>query len=150
VRFVKMKCFSEADLNDVDINKRQKRLDELASKALDDHTPDNCYSNREFQYLASQPELTKPNTDLYMVNDNLGFNAYFGLVGREISVYLARENSYAEYRISMTQGRDNHSPYKPFRQPRLDEVYSDLPRWREKIDPTRELLDSFIVHDTKK
>jgi hypothetical protein len=149
LRFVKMKCFSEAELNkDTGSDKAQKRRDELASKASDDHAPENCYSDRENQYLASQLELTKPNRDLYMVSHELGFHATFGLAERYASIMLAKENSFAEYRISMTQSRNINSPYKPFRQPRLDEVFTDLLKWREKIEPTRDLLDSFIVLDT--
>lgn len=149
LRFVKLKCFTaEQMVGDFDDQGIQNRRDELASKASDDRAPDNCYSDRAAQYLTTQSGVVDSNMSLFMVSGSLGVDATLNLVGHETSVFFAKENSFSQYQSMMAKSTHPINPHKPIRQPRLDEVYTDLPKWREIIEPTQDLLDSFIVRDS--
>ena len=147
-RYVPLECYDMEKLsNDPD---KQRHYDLLAAKAFDDHSPENCIAGREYQYLYPAAATVEFHNKLRI--DCTGYcTADLNLAGRKVNMVIANKNRYSELELENSdrltkawQGKEGIAPYTPPRQPNLDALYTDLPQWRDRVEPTLKLLESFV------
>jgi hypothetical protein len=169
VRYVETKCYDIEELKthssttdqktpNVDL---QRALDNIAYKAKDDHSAANCFEDRAWQHLVTSPK-TPPEQAVFVTCSSTGCDANFDLKDREVSIYVSKENTVYQYqeRIARTapytkayaeaKASNTAMAYIAIPQPLLNTVFTDLPKWREKVDPTRTLLNSFVIDELPK
>lgn len=159
MRYVETECYDIEKLKKEHAPIDQKRaFDNIASKAKDDHSAANCFEDRSWQHLATPPN-TKPEQAVFVTCSSTGCDANFDLKDRDVSIYVSKENTMYQYQEKIAHSEKLHKEIaeakaanreyviKPFAQPTLDKVFTDLPKWQEKVEPTRNLLDSFVVYE---
>ena len=146
-RYVWVMCYDIARLiKEYPPKTQQRAFDYIASKATDDHSPGHCYEDRANQTIVSPPENFPSDKAISIrCGESLFCDADFGLKNRSIQLVVAKENSIIKYKRKIIKSRDPKVPFKPFPQPLLSEVWTDLPKWREKVEPTQALLNSFLL-----
>lgn len=133
--YVKLICYSDDQLNGVYQQKFYK--DNLQRKAADDNSPKNCYIERAALSLKTPPNT--PEDEQVIINCSNGYCwAIFSFYRRRVEVNLQTDLNDAYNKI-------NHYPKNPMRK----EVYTELSRWREKVDVARKLVNSFVVEQAK-
>jgi hypothetical protein len=131
--YVRLICYSQEKLIGID-QKYYER--ELARKALDDHSPENCFIHRGYQSLKTPPNT--PEDEQVIINCySAGCHASFPLYKRKIEVLI--EGLYS----NNIYGKKDNLPKNPTR----NEVNTELSRWREKVDIARKLVNSFVVEE---
>jgi hypothetical protein len=148
-RYVRRVCYDMEELrNRPSERDKQPYYGLLAAKAADDPSPANCYEDRVDQKFASSEATTSLDEQISIDCVSTSCDARFGLKGRAVKVMIAKENTVYQYQSKIAKARAAKTPEEPFTafpQPLLDQVFTDLPKWREKIAPTQDLLDSFVV-----
>jgi hypothetical protein len=161
-RYVNVECFDidrgENQIQDTDNPiEFQKIISRLDSKAKDDHSPENCYEHRGLQYLVPLSEGVLSKSVLSIYCSSTGCNGYLGLNNRLVIINVSKENTMYQYEGNMARSPENlkvvlaakaqNKPVeiKPFQQPMLNEIFTDLPNWDKKIIPASNLLNSFVV-----
>lgn len=162
-RYIQIRCYDFDELKKSETegthpNVLQRALVEVASKASDDHSPGNCVENRSYQYLAPSPESTPKDKSLFINCSQTSCGATFAISNRRVNIPITRvdSDSASEYERNFSNSEAGKKLFAEakaagkevyvFPQPRLDEVFTDLPKWHEKVEPTRNLLDSFVVY----
>lgn len=175
-RYVETECYdieelkthsSTADQKTLNVD-LQRALDNIASKAKDDHSPENCYENRALQHLTTAVE-TPFDKAVFVRCSSTGCDANFGLraknediSARDVSILISKENTMYQYEDKIAHTEPYTKAYAEARasntvmtyiaipQPLLNTIFTDLSKWREKVDPTRSLLSNFVIDDPKK
>lgn len=133
--YVQLICYSDDQLNGVYQDKFYK--DNLQRKAGDDHSPENCYIDRAALSLKTPPNT--PEDEQVIINCSNGSCwAIFSFYRRRVEVNLQTD-------LNDDYNKINHYPKNPMR----NEVYTELSRWREKVDVARKRVDSFVVEQAK-
>ena len=87
---------------------------------------------------------------LLFVTCSAGCRAKYSLQGREATIYIFKENKFDWYEYIEHQKHErailqgDKAPYYGVKQPLLNAVDTDLPKWREKVAPILPLLQSFV------
>jgi hypothetical protein len=161
-RYIQTRCYDFDELKKrvsegTHPNTLQRAFDEVASKASDDHSLGNCVENRSYQYLAPPPEFTPKDKSLIINCSQTSCNADFAIMNRRVSLPITKvdgdsafmyEHSFSNSEAGkklFAEAKAAGKEVYAFPQPRLDEVFTDLPKWHEKVEPTRELLNSFVI-----
>lgn len=163
-RYIETRCYDFSELKKrvsegTHPNTLQRALDKVASKASDDHSLENCVEDRGSQYLIL-PLVSTPKDKSLIVNcSSTSCSADFAIMNRVVGVSLTNLGTDSAYNYEVNFG-NSEAGKKLFAeakatgkeihalpQPRLDEVFTDLAKWQEKVEPTRELLNSFITNE---
>ena len=163
-RYIQTKCYDFDEIErqvqtGLSPNELQRASDQVASKASDDHSPENCVEDRSYQYLVPPPEATPKDKNLRIVCMQTSCGGDFGIMGRSVSVAFDKLGGDTAYNFQKSFG-NSAAGKKLFAeakaagkevyatpQPRLDQVFSRLASWRDRLEPTRALLNSFIVNE---
>ena len=132
--YVRLICYSQEQLNGT--NQKFYAV-KLQHKAADDNSPDNCFINREDQSLKTPPSTHG--------DDQVIINCRTGVCFAEIPFYKRRVEVAIEISLNVTH-RNYHLDLK---HPMRNEIYTELPGWREKVDVARKLVNSFVVAQPK-
>lgn len=143
-RYVQLTCYDLTELKNRGGVDYQRALSELSGKAKDDLSPANCISDRNHLFLQS-PQGTSFEKAISVSCIVLLCKVDFRLKNRTGSMVVAEENPQAMF----TDKIQAMKPPQPYKQPMLDEIWTDLPRWQQRVDPTMQLLNSFVIDDSQ-
>lgn len=145
-RYVELQCFNLVGNNDETL---KHYMGLLALKAADDQSPSHCFSRRESQFLMPPSEILNPEYPIIIACTG-GCWAEYSLQGRKTMMHIFKENRFRWYEYVEHQKHEkailqgDKAPYYGVKQPLLNAVDTDLPKWREKVAPILPLLQSFV------
>ena len=143
-RYVPLTCYDLTELKKRGGRDYQRALLVLGGKAKDDQSLANCVADRNLLFLQS-PQSTP-------IDKAIGVECYVDIC----SAAFVLKNHAGYMRIATENPIDMFTrkiqamhPPQPYQQPRLNEIWTDLPRWQQRVDPTMQLLNSLVISETQ-
>lgn len=147
-RYIPMTCYDLSEIKQTSDIDHQKALLYFNGKAKDDLSPSNCYTERELQFFQSPPD-TPYQDSVYITCPVLLCKLSTRLQKHTVEMVIADESPFGDYQLKMAE-HVKKTKDRTYHQPLLNEIWTDIPRWRERYDPTMKLLNSFIMTESDK